>query len=127
MTIFDVYLGREFHATQELEYREIDDLHIHIGQNIQQQQKKICRIVIYSHCHTLIHEFIGIVWKKTLISNGYITISKRYVKQFPQILQFSPIFQFSPDFPIFPIFQLFSDFIVFSDFFSFLRFPQNFF
>ena len=39
MTIFDVYLGREFHATQELEYHEIDDLHIHIGQNIQQQQK----------------------------------------------------------------------------------------
>ena len=40
MTIFDVYLGRKFHATQKLEYHEIDDLHIHIGQNIQQQQKK---------------------------------------------------------------------------------------
>ena len=40
MTIFDVYLGREFHATQKLEYHEIDDLHIHIGQNIQQQQQK---------------------------------------------------------------------------------------
>ena len=36
MTIFDVYLGREFHATQELEYHEIDDLHIQIGQTIQQ-------------------------------------------------------------------------------------------
>ena len=35
---FDVYLGRQFHATQELEYREIDDLHIHIGQDIQQHK-----------------------------------------------------------------------------------------
>ena len=39
MTIFDIYLGRQFHASQVLEYREIDNLHIHIGQNIQQQKK----------------------------------------------------------------------------------------
>ena len=30
MTIFNVYLGREFHATQELEYHEIVDLYIYI-------------------------------------------------------------------------------------------------
>ena len=46
MTIFNVYLEREFHATQELEYHEIVDLYIYIyiyihiiGQIIQQQQR----------------------------------------------------------------------------------------
>ena len=36
MTIFEIYLGRQFHATQELEYHEIDGPHIQIGQTIQQ-------------------------------------------------------------------------------------------
>ena len=36
MIIFEIYLGRQFHATQELEYHEIDDPHIQIGQTIQQ-------------------------------------------------------------------------------------------
>ena len=36
MTIFEIYLGRHFHATQELEYHEINGPHIQIGQTIQQ-------------------------------------------------------------------------------------------
>ena len=38
MTIFEIYLGPQFQATQELEYHEIDGLQLHIGQGIQQHK-----------------------------------------------------------------------------------------
>ena len=38
MTIFEICLGQQLHATQELDYHEIDGPHIHIGQNTQQHK-----------------------------------------------------------------------------------------